>query len=257
MKIEDYLPVKQLRPFVKGYKIIESKDGIVNRVIPATSFTLAFRLSGEIAYLHKDVKEALPTTLFSGLQKSSRLIEYSKDSSTLIVLFSQQGATSFFREPLHQLFEKSIAMDCLVSQPDVSRIEQRLVEEVDNRSKITLVEQFLIARLLNTSPDKVVSEAISNIHFANGNLRIKELANQLYISQDAFEKRFRKATGATPKQFAHIVKMNNVVRQATANPTFLDMAFENGYCDQPHFNKDFKIFTGQTPTDFFRSPQYW
>ena len=106
-------------------------------------------------------------------------------------------------------------------------------------------------------PVTLISAAISKINAVNGNVRIKELIKEFHISQDAFEKRFRKITGATPKQFSHIVKMNSAIRQYQTVPSFLDMAFENGYYDQPHFNKDFKSFTGQTPTDFFRSASYW
>jgi len=36
-----------------------------------------------------------------------------------------------------------------------------------------------------------------------------------------------------------------------------ETAFDAGYFDQPHFNKDFKLFTGQTPTDFLKSPIFW
>ncbi|NBP68757.1 MAG: AraC family transcriptional regulator, partial [Cytophagia bacterium] len=39
--------------------------------------------------------------------------------------------------------------------------------------------------------------------------------------------------------------------------SFIDMALANNYYDQSHFNKDFKRFTGQMPTDFFKSASYW
>jgi methylphosphotriester-DNA--protein-cysteine methyltransferase len=102
-----------------------------------------------------------------------------------------------------------------------------------------------------------VSEAISKIYSNSGAMKISGLANSLFISQDAFEKRFRRVTGATPKQFSTIVKMKSIIQQKSIQASFLDIALENGYYDQAHFNKDFKLFTGQTPTDFFNSPSYW
>ncbi len=89
-----------------------------------------------------------------------------------------------------------------------------------------------------------------------GIVKIKELANSLYISNDVFEKRFRKIVGTTPKQFSSIVRLKSAISQKQQNQSFSDIAFNAGYFDHPHFNKDFKLFTGQTPTDFFKSPSF-
>jgi methylphosphotriester-DNA--protein-cysteine methyltransferase len=60
--------------------------------------------------------------------------------------------------------------------------------------------------------------------------------------------------GVAPKQFAFITKMKGVVARALNNQSMTDIAFDAGYYDQPHFNKDFKLFTGQTPTEFMKAP---
>lgn len=256
MKMETYTPTEQLRPFIKAYKIIESQYDITNQVVPNTSFALAFRLRGQIYYINNGSTIALPTIAFSGLRKSVRLIHYRKNSATFIVLFNELGISAFFKQPLHELFEQTVSLDHYVPPTTLALMEERLAEMSSNQSKITYIEQFLISRLTDRHPDLLVSEAIHKIRSQRGNMRIKELAADLCISQDAFEKRFRKATGATPKQFSQIVKMNAVIHQN--HPASLpDLAFESGYYDQPHFNRDFKIFTGQTPTDFFKSPSFW
>lgn len=268
MKIEDYKPGEQLKPFVKAYKIIESNShemhvsspgpqGITNRVVPNTSVAIAFRLKGQISYISDKNKIALPSVTISGLRKTVRLIHYEQNSEALIVQFKEQGISAFFNQPLHELFEQSVSLDYFIRPSEVSLIEERLAEIKDNRSRIALIEQFLISKLNYNDPSSLVSEAIAKINFAKGNIRIKELSSQLHISQDALEKRFRKMTGTTPKQFTYIVKMNAIIRQMGIVSSFLDAAFENGYYDQAHFNKDFKIFTGQTPSDFRKSASFW
>jgi hypothetical protein len=37
----------------------------------------------------------------------------------------------------------------------------------------------------------------------------------------------------------------------------VDLHTDGGYFDQPRFNKDVKLFTGQTPTDFLKFPAFW
>ena len=89
---------------------------------------------------------------------------------------------------------------------------------------------------------------------AKGIIKIKDLADTLYISQDAFEKRFRRVVGTSPKQFSSILRMRSITNIRQQKHTLTKIAFDAGYFDQPHFNKDFRLFTGQTPTDFFKLP---
>lgn len=242
---------------MKAYTIIESENELLNRVVPGTSLSLAFRFRGEISYRNHTDKAVLPAAALSGLKSSVRLINYAPRSAAIIVLFKETGAPAFLQLPLHELFEQSVSLDNFFPSSEISLVEERLAESGSNASKIAVVEQFLLSRINYQHPDALVSEAIAKIRSVKGNIRMKELANGLHISQDPFEKRFRKVTGATPKQFSRIVKMNAIIRQNRANTSFQDIVFGNGYYDQPHFNKDFKIFTGQTPTDFFKSPTFW
>lgn len=251
------MPSGLLKPYVKAYTLVESEQGVTNRIMPDTSFALAFRLRGQISYLTDDHKMAIPAAAFSGLRKSVRFINYAPHSAALIVLFKEMGIAAFFSQPLHELFEQTAPLDNFFRPSEIVCIEERLALSESNTSKIAVIEHFLLSKVLCRNSDALVSEAVSRIYAAKGNIRMKALANGLYISQDAFEKRFRKITGATPKQFSYIVKMNGIIRQPDRVPSLPDIAFENGFYDQPHFNKDFKRFTGQSPTDFFKSPFFW
>lgn len=257
MNMESYAPTAVLQPFIKAYKIIESEGELLNRVIPNTSFAIAFRFKGQIAYLDDAGKSVLPAAVFSGLRKSVRLINYAARTAALIVQFQETGVGAFFRPPLHELFEESVALDNFFLQSEISRIEERLSQAENNRTRIAIVEQFLSAKLLPHKPDQLVSAAIAKIHLTNGLLKINELTKGLFISNDAFEKRFRKVVGASAKQFSSIIKIKTIIDQNPNPSSFIAIALESGYYDQPHFNKDFKLFTGQTPTDFFKSGLYW
>ncbi|WP_428657266.1 helix-turn-helix domain-containing protein [Runella sp.] len=257
MKMEAYLPTALLRPFVKSYLIIESQEELVNRVLPGTSLAVAFRIKGQVNYLTESNSTVLPSTAISGLRKSVRLINYSKNTATLIVSFTETGANAFFKEPLHELFEESISLDNFIPQHKLSIIEEQLAETQNNNQRIAIVEQFLMSKIGNSTPDKLILNAIYRINAAKGSIKMRELAGTLYISQDAFEKRFRKIVGTSPKQFSSIIRMKSVIHQKQPTQSLTEIAFDAGYFDQPHFNKDFKLFTGQTPTDFFKSSVFW
>ena len=257
MKIVDFIPTEQLKSFVKIYKIIESQDELINRVLPNTSLAIAFRCKGDVNYVRENYYERLPVSTISGIRKSARLINYSKDTVTIIVQFKEAGAKAFFKEPLHELFEESVSLDNFIPQKQIVIIEELLAEAKTNNQKIAIIEQFLLSRLYNYKPDKLISAAVAIIQSKKGLIKIKELADTLYISQDAFEKRFRKIIGSSPKQFCYVVRIKSIIDQKQHNQSLIDLAFDAGYFDQPHFNKDFRLFTGQTPSEFFNFPSFW
>ena len=45
-KVERHTPNDILKPFIKTFMTIESRNGMVNRILPDTSITMAFRYRG-------------------------------------------------------------------------------------------------------------------------------------------------------------------------------------------------------------------
>lgn len=252
-----YTPSLVLQPYIKAYLIIESSEERVNRVLPDTSLVMAFRFKGEVSYVQNGIEDKLPATLISGLRKSARLIKYSKDSGNILVLFKEGGARLFIKEPLYELFENSVSLDNFSNYQHLSVLEEQLYLASGNGHRIHLIEHFLESRIFNHRPDELVLSAMDHIRIVKGGMRIKELADSFCISQDAFEKRFRKVAGVSPKQYAYITRMKWIVANGLNKNSLGDTAYNVGYYDQPHFNKDFKLFTGQTPTEFMKSPHFW
>lgn len=237
--------------------VIRSDEELVNRVLPDTSIAIAFRFKGEVNFLSNDQPNHLPLSVISGLRKSFRLINYLKGSAAIIVQFKEAGASAFFRQPLYELFEQSISLDNLIPLEKIRIIEERLAGAKHDNERIALIEELLLSKIFNIQPDELVSSAVQKIFATRGSIKIKELSNTMHLSQDAFEKRFRRTIGTTPKQFSSIVRMKAVIQSIQKNQTFTDLAYDSGFFDQAHFNKEFKLFTGQPPTDFFRSPSLW
>lgn len=257
MNISAYAPSEPLRPFIKTYLIIECPDERVNRVLPDTSIVMAFRYKGQVSYVSDDFKNNLSACMVSGLRKSGRLINYSKDTGNILVIFKETGANAFIKEPLYKLFGESIPLDYCAGYHDVSATEEQLAAATSHIQRISLIEQFLLSKLNGYRPDSLIEDALIKMHAIKGALRIRDLAGSLYISQDAFEKRFRKIIGVSPKQFCYIIRMRDILDKGLKKQTLTGTAFDAGYFDQAHFTKDFKLFTGQTPTDFLKSPALW
>ena len=257
MNIDVRIPAELLRPFIKTYLIIESQNEGTNKVVPDTSLVMSFRYKGRVNdRADENRKNILPSSAFSGLRKSMHAFNYSKDTGNILVLFNEARAAAFFKEPLHEIFDEIIPLDNFAEHQSLAIIEEQLAEAKGNIQRIGLIEKFLLSKLRNYKPDNLILTALQKIRSAKGVIKIKDLANALYISQDAFEKRFRRIVGTSPKQFSSTIRMEHIINNSSQKHSLADIVFAAGYFDQPHFNKEFKLFTGQTPTDFFKLPSF-
>lgn len=257
MKLERYIPNNGLQPFVKAFMLVESQAAMVSNILPDTSVTLAFRCAGTVVDVADAARDSLPVSVITGLRKTARQLEYAKESATLVVQFSDTGAAAFFREPLHALFGVSVALDTLIPRHKLDEVEDRLAAASSHARRFAVVERFLLAQRQAADTDRLIDKAVQDIKHANGDIRIKEMVADLPISRDAFEKRFNRVVGTSPKQYARIVRLRRVIDQYRAPSSLTDAALAAGYFDQAHFVKDFKAFTGRTPTDFFQAPVFW
>jgi len=91
---------------------------------------------------------------------------------------------------------------------------------------------------------------------AAGAIRVGQIARDLRVSQDTLEKRFRRVVGASPKQFASIVRLRRAVELSRETTTLTALAQDAGYYDQAHFIRDFRAVTGDAPGHFFLNASY-
>jgi AraC-like DNA-binding protein len=257
LQIEHYQPSGALKPYVKTFLIISSNEGANNRLLPDTSIVLAFRLKGNITDQSQDEAHNLPASVITGLRKSPRLLSYSKETACLLVVFKEGGAAAIFKEPLHELFSKSLSLNEIVPASQLELVEEQLVEARDNKQRVAIAAQFLLSRLDERRADQMIAHAIQKIKLSSGNIKVRDLANNMAISLDPFEKRFRKVTGISPKQFADTVRFRNLIAQFSTTESLTELALEGGYFDQAHFIKDFRTFTGMSPQQFFKTETWW
>lgn len=248
--VTEYKPGPQLRHYVESFLLIQSDESFSKSIIPHHSFVLTIKLKGNHDYrIHSD-RNQLPSISLSGLRKTVKHNTLSKGTEIIIVKFQPWGAFSFLNRPMYELNEIGISGYDLFNKTDLDEIHSRLQETKDNRSKIEQLEIFLWKAIKNQTMDKRIIEAISQMNQTQGKIRIQEIASLVNLSIDTFEKKFREITGATPKRISSIIRMSSAIREIPKYTSFTRLAYDFGYFDQSHFIKEFKSFTGQTPTQF-------
>ncbi len=257
MKIEKFFPSPALMPFVKEFLIIESDLETGNNLLPDTSIVMAFRYRGSVQNVEGETREAIPASAITGLRRSARRLHYSKATANLLVVFNEGGTAAFSRIPAHELFGLTVSSENLFRSAELNEILERLAEAKTNSDRVDIVETFLLRKLIDTKPVCLIDNAIQLIKARSGIIRMKDLVVSLHISQDAFEKRFRTLIGSTPKQYASIIRLRNLIGKYPSYSSLTEASYEAGYFDQSHFIKEFRLFTGRAPKDFFKSSVYW
>ncbi len=250
MKFQPYLPCDRLKPYIKEFIISESNDEQIYRVLPDTSLVMGFQYQGRLSYIEKNAETTLATSGITGIQNGFNTFKNSSTIGSVLIVFKETGAASFFKEPINEFFKKSLPLDTFVSRTILDAIEDQLAAVTKDWERIRIVEQFLLSRFQEAKVDLLVSLAIQQIYQSKGTIRMTTLATNLCISQGPLEKRFRKVVGTSPKKFSSIVRMKQAITLFSTTNRLIEIGLEAGYFDQAHFAKDFKTFTGIMPSEF-------
>lgn len=93
--------------------------------------------------------------------------------------------------------------------------------------------------------DIPVLNAVRLILEAGGNVKTSHLAQQVFLSERQFQRRFLEAVGLSPKIFCRIRRMRAaLVERLLAEKSYADILFDHGYTDKSHFNRDFSSIAG-------------
>lgn len=257
--VTQFAPGAALAPFVRGFEIVETQDEAVTRtLLPDTTVVLGFRYAGAATLLDDDASSGrvLPDAVVTGLRVSVRRMHTAAHSGIVLAKFRAAGAASFFTGPLHHLFGTMRALSELMDAADVAAASRRIAGATTHAERLTIVEQFLLARQRPFEPDPIVSGALRAIGAAAGAIRVGMLARDLQVSEDTLEKRFRRIVGASPKQFATLVRLRRAVDLSRESDSLTTLALDAGYYDQSHFIRDFRAITGDAPGHFFGTTTY-
>ena len=134
---------------------------------------------------------------------------------------------------------------------DFKLLYQQLAEAPSVRRKIVLIERYLVNALSGLSRHTLTDQALHIIHHQKIT-SVDEMAKHLRVSQRHLEIQFKRNVGVSPKTYSLIERFKRMEQQLKKMPIihWQDMSFASEYYDQNHFIKDFKRFTGSTPSDY-------
>jgi AraC-like DNA-binding protein len=87
----------------------------------------------------------------------------------------------------------------------------------------------------------------------NANVKLKEIAGVANLSVFHFNRLFQKEIGISPHAYLIQCRIKNSQEMLECGESIINAALENGFTDQSHFTKFFKMHVGVTPGNYKKS----
>jgi AraC-like DNA-binding protein len=186
-----------------------------------------------------------------------------RDTSTHLAVvgahFRPGGLTGFVVAPAHDFSGEACALDSL--WPGfAARLQDRLAAGgrlAPAAQRLDALEAAL-RQLLRpaAAADPWVGWAVRQLAAAPN--RIGDVQRASGCSPARFIERYRAACGLAPKRHAAVMRFHALLHAAGAAvtegaPAWAEAAFDAGYADQAHMNREFRRFAGLPPGDYRRA----
>jgi AraC-like DNA-binding protein len=252
MVFQFHSPLKSLQPFIKGYLEADSRTSItkgIHTLFP-NGFSGIFFNFGNLGKLSiKEEYETPAVSIFGQIDQCFDAIHW-PGSYSLGVLLHPTALSKFLREDMTAFANK--AFDGRWLRNDLKFLHNQLEETHSIKDKIELLDQYFSKSFLSLQPTTTIADAALSLMHQPTMPSIKSLAHQLKISERYLETQFKKYVGLSPKTYSLIIRFMRMEQQLQIKSTasWQQMDFAHEYYDQNHFIKDFKRFTGHTPSDY-------
>jgi len=244
-------PSALLSPYVKHYwfMTITGEIQASERVIPTGMMCLMFH-RGERIFSSSE-NQWQPRAFLSGLNTAYTDLAYCGSIDMISVEFRPAGAKAFFKIPMMELNRQTVSIDAL-SDPQLAELEKRLSGVSDPETCTFLIERFLYQRLyrLEAHNLKRMDAVMQSIYCGQQNIDI--LADTACLGYKQFKRIFADYVGANPKDFLRVIRFQKALHTLQIQPgiNLTQLAHQCDYYDQAHFIKDFRQFSGYTPTEY-------
>lgn len=233
-----------------GYDLRTAPDAI-HHGVPSTAMTLVISLDDPVdcGWLH-DADTSHFDVLASGLHTRPALIRTHGRQHGLQLALSPLAARSVFGAPAGVLSGEILRAEDLGWPGD---LPDRL-RHATWPDRFALVERFLTTCLatsrVEVRPD--VALAWETIRRRRGAVRVDELAHDTGLSRRRLSTLMTTETGLSPKQAARVARFEHARGLLLAGRRTADVATVAGYADQPHLSREWREFSGMTPSDSLR-----
>ncbi|WP_435235319.1 helix-turn-helix domain-containing protein [Psychromonas sp. PT13] len=155
----------------------------------------------------------------------------------------------FFNISAGDLTDNHYSLNDLI--PNSNQLLEQVTTENNFLMQVNAFHQFMNEQM-QRKHSPITTNIINEICKRQGNVKIKELEKTTGFSLRTLQRKFQDDMGMSPKTYSRIVRCQSAIYKINHDEkmTFLDLAFDLGFADQPHFLKEFKKLVSTTPLHY-------
>jgi AraC-like DNA-binding protein len=223
-----------------------------HRILPDGCMEFVFQLGDAFRERQPDGTWRLQNHLLLAGQMERRVdVQPSGVIHTVGIHFRPAGLAAFVAGDLSRFANRVQPLEGAIEE-NLKALVIRLKAARTSQRKVVMLEGFLRARL--RPGDSAMAMAANELSEAQGSVDLEAMARRFRLSDRQFRRRFETAVGLPPKRFSRLIRFQRVFEQRLESNAraWSQVALECGYYDQPHFNRDFRAFSGARPREILK-----
>lgn len=254
-KFNTFKPNSKLEKWIKSYWIIDYQKKSLDKhqkekvIIPYDNVCLMFIInpsSNKIDFFGTPIKSGI---YIAPPSMNVNKIIFDKDIYYIDISLYPGVFTKLFNIPIYELEDRLYDVKELSLKFDLTILETLYNLKDNSFATVNQLDQYLFDIFKDMEEDRV----LSNLLVLSKDHNLDNFYKQNVLSTRQIQRKVKDLTGITPKSIERISRFYDtlkIIKSNENNIDFKNIAIESNFYDQSSFIKEFKFFTGVTPTLF-------
>lgn len=241
-----------LKNIINYFWVLESESevSVNHKLLPVCNVDMIFNFCpSPITYMNENGNTETKSVHLNGIHNKCFTIIQTGKLKVFGVSFHQAGLFPILKTPLSEVTDKTINADDIISA-FTNEIMERAELANSDQDIIKIIENKIVDLLDYTLIPDISIYRILKLFNVDNIVKVDDLCEKSGINRRTIERIFNKYIGVSPKLFVRINRFQKATKELHHSNTLTSTAYDLNYFDQTHFIKDFKSFTGCTPSEF-------
>jgi AraC-like DNA-binding protein len=253
-------PRADLRPFIETIWTCDDnltdrrQDFQRERVLPTGAAHVALRLSEHPFRLFKDAGDLdgqiVGHSVIGGPRSACYIRDISQPARSIGAQLRPGAIELLLGVPAAELAGRHTSLDNVWGSK-AQRVRDQLSDTRSPERQLEIFEAVLADALPRARGfHSEVARALQRLRIT-GNIGL--IVDESGYSHRRFITLFQRSVGMTPKAYSRVLRFQNALTKLSSHSrSSVQLALEAGYCDQPHFNREFRRIAGISPGRYVR-----
>jgi AraC-like DNA-binding protein len=250
MQFNAYLPATQLSSFIHIYLEANANNGAGEYALFPNGFSgIFFNFGSPGTIILRERIQTPPVSIYGQIDRHFS-ITHPEHFYSIGVLFKPAALSKLLKIDMNEF--ANMAFDGTLINNELGVLHTRMVEATGINSKVALLDQFFVNSFEAAAPSVGIADHALRVMDLYRGIPMDDLAKEVGVSQRYLERQFGKAVGVSPKTYSLIQRFKRIEQELrdSSSASWSDLRFAHHFYDQNHFIKDFKRFTGRTPSTY-------